>query len=183
MDLFKIIILGIIIVAVLALTHSLYLGFSLRQRLKKELSFFSKFWALIYFFNFLFLVFYIGYFLVIYFSESFNFLRHFFLSLILFFEAIFSITNISIFTKTVSSYQEINKNLSKSKKEVESKSNDLEKAERKLIKQNKEMEETLEDFYTLRLSMEARLEEESLGKIKKENKEIKKKLEKVRRRK
>jgi len=73
--------------------------------------------------------------------------------------------------------KDLNKKVEERTGDLKNSKNELEKAKKELEQKNKELEQTLDDFYTMRLTMQKELEK---GQIKKENQEIKKRLDKLR---
>ena len=71
----------------------------------------------------------------------------------------------------------LNKKVEERTGDLKNSKNELEKAKKDLEQKNKELEQTLDDFYTMRLTMQKEMEK---GQIKKENKNIKKRLDKLR---
>jgi predicted PurR-regulated permease PerM len=105
-------------------------------------------------------------------------------SIVFFFGAAFVVMVIRIIDSLLSSssrYQDRLKDLNRSLKEtagkLDLKKREIESKEIELRKKNAELESTLEDFYTFRLSMERGSKQ---GKVRKENQSMKKKLNNLR---
>lgn len=79
-------------------------------------------------------------------------------------------------TENTSRLDKLNVELENKNKELQFKTGALKTSEEKFKKRSKELEETLEDFYTIRLSMEEQIRK---GTIEEENKKIKERLDKI----
>jgi nitrate/nitrite-specific signal transduction histidine kinase len=71
---------------------------------------------------------------------------------------------------------ELDKKVEERTNNLKNTTDDLKKTKQELENKNKELEETLEDFYTMRIGMQKDLK---LGRVEEENKKIKKRLDKL----
>jgi hypothetical protein len=105
------------------------------------------------------------------------------ISAIFFFGAVFVVIVLSVnyaliggLNEKAAKIQETNTALLRNTEIVQKKDNELEEAKITLERKNKELERALEDFYTLRLSMQRDMDE---GKLQEENRKIKEKLDEL----
>jgi hypothetical protein len=105
------------------------------------------------------------------------------ISLILFFGSIFVIGVLSIsygliklLTKKNAEINQINNEIIENTRALARKKEELEKTQTLLKEKNTELQNTLEDFYTLRIAVQKDME---LGKVKEENEKIKESLSKL----
>jgi hypothetical protein len=105
------------------------------------------------------------------------------ISLILFFGSIFVIGVLSISHELIKllakknvEINQINNEILDNSRALARKKEELEKTQALLKEKNAELQNTLEDFYTFRITMQKDME---LGKVKEENEKIKKRLDKL----
>lgn len=95
-------------------------------------------------------------------------------SAIFFFGALFVVVVIKVIAKLMLGLIENNSKLEHFNIELKSKNDELKQSEDKYVARSKELEATLEDFYTLRIGMEKQLEK---GVVEEENIKIKSRLD------
>lgn len=97
-------------------------------------------------------------------------------SIIFFFGAVFVVLVLKANHKLIQDLTKKSLHLMKLNKELKDKTNALKKSKEKHKKRSQELEETLDDFYTIRIGIQEQMKE---GIFEEENRKIKKRLEKI----
>jgi hypothetical protein len=136
----------------------------------------KKFWYILFILICFFLLGYISYLLILFFVIHVLDMSTLLTSSIFCFGAVFVVMVLKITTQLILTMNKTAKNMEENNETLRKNSMELENTKKLLETKNNELLQTLEDFYTIRISMQKQMED---GKYETENSRIKERIEKL----